>query len=310
MLKLTDKNRSMESDKTNRKRIEKIRWVTGIGSVINLALSGLKLFIGITGKSSALTADGIHSLSDLSTDVIVIFGTSLANRPIDKTHDYGHGKFETIASMLIGFILFAVGIGILKNGIEKALLIIKGAKTLPIQVDTLIIAGLSVILKELLYRYTNKWGRLLNSSALKANAIHHRTDALSSIGVSMGLAGAILLGGKWQILDPIAAIAVGLFIFKSTFSIVKENLEELTEISLDEKDEESIIRLIKGVKGVQNPHNLKTRRIGNNIAIDIHIRVDKNLTVEEGHRIATEVENTLKREYGKETHISVHIEPN
>ncbi len=310
MLKLTDKNRSMESDKTNRKRIEKIRWVTGIGSVINLALSGLKLFIGITGKSSALTADGIHSLSDLSTDVIVIFGTSLANRPIDKTHDYGHGKFETIASMLIGFILFAVGIGILKNGIEKALLIIKGAKTLPIQVDTLIIAGLSVILKELLYRYTNKWGRLLNSSALKANAIHHRTDALSSIGVSMGLAGAILLGGKWQILDPIAAIAVGLFILKSTFSIVKENLEELTEISLDEKDEESIIRLIKGVKGVQNPHNLKTRRIGNNIAIDIHIRVDKNLTVEEGHRIATEVENTLKREYGKETHISVHIEPN
>ncbi len=310
MLKFTDKNRSMESDKTNRKRIEKIRWVTGIGSVINLALSGLKLFIGITGKSSALTADGIHSLSDLSTDVIVIFGTSLANRPIDKTHDYGHGKFETIASMLIGFILFAVGIGILKNGIEKALLIIKGAKTLPIQVDTLIIAGLSVILKELLYRYTNKWGRLLNSSALKANAIHHRTDALSSIGVSMGLAGAILLGGKWQILDPIAAIAVGLFILKSTFSIVKENLEELTEISLDEKDEESIIRLIKGVKGVQNPHNLKTRRIGNNIAIDIHIRVDKNLTVEEGHRIATEVENTLKREYGKETHISVHIEPN
>ncbi len=294
---------------SNNLRVKKIKQVTILGSVINILLSGLKFVAGIMGHSNALIADGVHSLSDLSTDIVVIFGVSLANRPKDKTHDYGHGKFETIASLLIGLALLAVGIGILREGVGEIIYLIKGGTVKRVESITLVIAILSVFAKELLYRYSYMWGKKLESGALRANALHHRSDALSSVGVAIGLTGAIFLGDKWQILDPIAATIVGLFVIKSGISIAKENLKELTETSLDETVEEEILSVVRGIQGVYEPHNLKTRRIGKNIAIDVHIRVNKNLNIDEGHRIATEVENQLKAHYGNDTVISVHIEP-
>ncbi len=298
-----------KQQESNNLRVRKIKEVTIIGSVINILLSGLKFAAGIVGHSNALIADGVHSLSDLSTDIVVIFGVSLANRPKDKTHDYGHGKFETIASLLIGLALLAVGIGILKEGIGEIIYLLKGGKVKRIEDITLVIALTSILAKELLYRYSYLWSKKLESGALKANALHHRSDALSSVGVAIGLAGAIFLGKKWQILDPIAATIVGIFVIKSGVFIVKENIEELTEGSLDEETEREILSIIREIDGVYEPHNLKTRRIGKNIAIDVHIRVNKNLNIDEGHRIATEVENKLRTHYGNETLISVHIEP-
>ncbi len=283
--------------------------ITIVGSVVNFILMAFKLVSGILGGSTAMVADAIHSLSDFATDIVVLVTMGITKIPQDSNHDYGHGKFETLASFIIGVSLLFVGIGIGWNGVKSVLEVLNG-KTLPSpHYIALIAASVSIIVKEILYRWTVKVGKRINSQAVIANAWHHRSDALSSIGTLIGIGGAIILGSKWTILDLIAGVVVSVFIIKVAIQISLESINQLLECSLTLEEKEKLLKLINSVEGVKDPHRLKTRKIGNNIAVDIHIRVNPRLTVSESHSIATQIENKIIEEYGNESFILVHVEP-
>ncbi|HUX14211.1 MAG TPA: cation diffusion facilitator family transporter, partial [Spirochaetia bacterium] len=283
--------------------------VTAVGSVVNLALTAVKLAAGILGHSQAMIADAVHSLSDFATDIVVIVGVFAGARPKDRSHKYGHGKFETLATTIVGLALVAVGLGILWTGATAIWHFFHGVKLGEPALFPLIMAIVSIITKEVLYRYTMVMAKRLGSQAMVANAWHHRSDALSSIGAGLGIAGAIFLGEHWRILDPIAAIVVSAFVLKVGVEISRRGLNELMEASLDEETERKIFAIVSSVAGVREPHNLRTRALGNNIAVDIHVRVDRDLSVVEGHAIANLVETRLRDTFGSDMHLSVHVEP-
>jgi cation diffusion facilitator family transporter len=283
--------------------------VTKVGIYANIFLVLLKFAAGIWGRSSALVADAIHSLSDFASDILVIAGIRLAEKPADKTHKYGHGKFETLSAIFLSFILILTGIGLFAAGADKTIKFLNGgALTKPGWV-AVFAAFFSIGVKEFLYHYTVRVGRAINSQSVVANAIHHRSDALSSIGALLGVGGAVILGHKWVILDPLASIFVSFFIIKVSIKILRKTLNELLEASLGEKIENEILRIAAGVQGAQNPHNLKTRSIGSYVALDIHIEVDNSLCIKEAHDISSELEKKLKERFGSASFISVHIEP-
>jgi len=283
--------------------------VTAVGSAVNLVLTAVKLAAGFLGHSQAMIADAVHSLSDFATDIVVIFGLFAGSRPKDRSHRYGHGKFETLATTIVGLALIAVGIGILVTGARDIWGFFHGKTLGEPGFFPLIMAGVSIATKEALYRWTVVMAKKFNSQAMVANAWHHRSDALSSVGAGLGIAGAIFLGRRWHILDPIAAIVVSGFILRVGIQIIRKGIAELMESSLDEETERKILDIVEGVSGVRKPHNLKTRALGNSIAVDIHIRVEQNLSVIDGHSIANEVETRLRGQFGEEMHISVHVEP-
>ena len=293
----------------NTNRIKTIRNVTLIGSLVNLLLTVGKIIAGIIGKSSAMIADGVHSLSDLVTDIIVLIFIRISGKERDKNHQYGHGKYETFATMLISFALMIVGAGILWTGGKKVLDSINGVVIEQPGYIALYAALISIVAKEGLYWYSKLIGVKVNSQALIANAWHHRSDAFSSIGTALGISGAILLGEKWRVLDPIAGIIVSFFILKVAWDIANPSIKELLESALPEETENDIIEIIKNTPGVKGLHNLKTRKIGAIFAIEVHIKVDKNLTVESSHQIATQIEKTLRGNLGNQSHIGIHIEP-
>lgn len=296
----------MKSTESRQKSIYKVTW---IGSLVNFLLLAFKFAAGILGHSAALVADAVHSLSDFATDIIVIVFVRISGKPEDEDHKYGHGKYETLATAAIGLILFAVGIGILVNGATSVGDFLKG-KVLPApSIVALIVAAISIILKEILYRYTINEGKKLNSQAVIANAWHHRSDAFSSIGTFIGIGGAIFLGEKWRILDPIAAIVVSGFIMKVAIDLLKPCIDELLERSLPAETEQKILELITSFPEVSSPHHLRTRRIGNHFAIEVHIRMDGQTTLEMAHHTATLIERRIKEEFGPETHIGIHMEP-
>ena len=291
---------------TREKSIYKVTW---IGSVVNFLLLVFKFVAGVLGHSSALVADAVHSLSDFVTDIIVIVFVKISGKPEDKDHRYGHGKYETLATALIGLALFAMGVGLLVGGATKVSEVLKGA-TLPApSMIALVAAAVSIISKEILYRYTVIVGKRLNSQAVIANAWHHRSDAFSSIGTLVGIGGAIFLGERWRILDPIAAIVVSAFIIKVSIDLIKPAVEELLERSLPEEIEKQILNIIESYPEVSSPHHLRTRRIGNHIAIEIHLRMDGQTTLENAHTVASMVEKRLKEEFGPDTHVGIHMEP-
>lgn len=290
-------------------REKSIYRITWIGSIVNFVLLVFKFIAGILGHSSALVADAVHSLSDFITDIIVIMFVRISGKPEDDDHRYGHGKYETLATALIGIALFAVGIGLLVGGATKVADVINGA-ILPVpSIIALIAAAISIVSKEILYRYTVRVGIKLNSQAVVANAWHHRSDAFSSIGTLIGISGAIFLGEKWRILDPIAAIVVSAFIIKVAIDLVKPCVDELLERSLPAETEKQILDIIATFPEVSSPHHLRTRRIGNHIAIEVHLRMDGLTTLEEAHAAATNVEKRLKEEFGSDTHVGIHMEP-
>ena len=297
---MTDKNDSREKS---------IYRVTITGSIVNFLLLSIKFIAGILGHSSALVADAVHSLSDFVTDVIVGIFVKISGKPEDEDHRYGHGKFETLATVLIGLALFAVGAGLLVDGATKISEVINGAVLPAPSIVALIAAVISICAKEILYRYTIRVGRKFDSKAVTANAWHHRSDAFSSIGTMVGVGGAIFLGGKWHILDPIAAVVVSAFIIKVAVGLIKPCLDELLERSLPAETEKRILDIIATFPEVTSPHHLRTRRIGNHIAMEVHLRMDGQTTLENAHSIATEVEKRLKEEFGPETHIGIHMEP-
>ena len=290
-------------------RQQDIYKVTIWGSIVNFILLIFKFVAGVLGHSSAMVADAIHSLSDFATDIIVLFFVRISSKPADTTHKYGHGKFETLATEFIGFALLAVGIGILIEGTKNIVAVVRGEVLQAPGVIALLAAAVSIISKEILYQYTVYKGRKINSQAVVANAWHHRSDAFSSIGTLVGIAGAMFLGEKWRVLDPVAAVIVSVFILKVAIDILRNSLEELMEHSLPDAEEEEIKQIILSTNGVESPHHLRTRRIGNRVAIEVHIRMNGDMTLTKAHQITTEVEQQLKLRFGENTHIGIHTEP-
>ena len=296
-------------DKEEVAREKGIYRVTIVGSVVNFLLLLFKFFAGIMGHSAAMLADAVHSLSDFVTDIIVIVFVRISSKPEDEGHDYGHGKYETLATAIIGIILLGVGFGIFWNGASSIYRFLHGGSLQEPGMLALIAALVSVAFKEALYRYTVFKGKRLNSQAVVANAWHHRSDALSSIGTAIGIGGAILLGNHWRVLDPIAAVVVSFFIMKVAVKLLIPCEDELLEKSLPADVENEIQKIILSFPGVSSPHHLRTRRIGNYYAIEVHVRMDGKITLEEAHRTATAIENTLKEQFGKGTHVGIHVEP-
>ena len=290
-------------------RNRQIYKVTLVGGLINVALLVFKFVAGIVGHSAAMVADAVHSFSDFLTDIIVIVFVHISGKPKDKSHDYGHGKYETLAMTIIGVALLAVALGIVYGGIVKIVAWANGEVLQAPGTLALWAALLSIVLKEGTFRYSMREARRLNSQAIEANAWHHRSDALSSIGTAIGIGGAIFLGQRWTVLDPIASVVVGLFIIKVSFALLRDGIGDLMEQSLPDEVEQEILQLAASVEGVAEPHELCTRRIGNHYAIELHILMDGNITLSKAHDKATEVEDLLKKHYGEETHIAVHVEP-
>jgi cation diffusion facilitator family transporter len=290
-------------------RADKAGRVTWVGFFLNLLLVAFKLSAGILGHSAAMIADAVHSLSDFATDIVVLVSFRVIRKPVDKGHDYGHGKFETLATAIIGIVLLFVGAGILWSGAHRIYDSLTGTVLRRPGTIALVAAVLSIVSKEWLYRYTAKVGREIDSQAVIANAWHHRSDAFSSIGTTLGIGGAILFGDRWHVLDPVAAVVVSFFIIKVAVSISAGSIRDLTEGSLDDELEEEILAMVGNVEGVAESHGLRTRRVGNTVAIELHILVDKNLTVLEGHNIASKVETAVRDRFGQEAFVSVHVEP-
>lgn len=291
---------------TREREIQKVTLVGGAG---NVALMIFKLIAGILGHSSAMIADAVHSSSDFVTDIIVLVFVSVSAKPQDRSHDYGHGKFETIATFFIGLALVVAAVGIIVSGVLALIDWAGGADLEAPGQLALWAALLSIAVKEVLYQYTAYEGKKLNSQAVVANAWHHRSDALSSIAAAIGIGGAILLGDRWTVLDPIASIVVGLFLVKVAAGLLRTSIGELTEGSLPEDTEREIEEIITSFPGVSEPHNLRTRRIGNRIAIEAHIRMDGSVSLLKAHDLTSQVERKLKERFGDDTHITLHMEP-
>lgn len=283
--------------------------VTIIGSAVNVALTAFKFIAGILGNSAAMVADAVHSLSDLLTDFIVLAFVRISSRPSDKGHDFGHGKYETLASTLIGLVLLGVAAGIIVSGIRKVIAWAGGEQLCAPGMLAFWAAVISIILKEAVFRYSVFEGRRLDSGAVIANAWHHRSDALSSVGTAIGVGAASILGGRWTVLDPVAGIIVGAFIAKVAADLLKDGISELMEASLPDETEEEIMHIVAAVPDVIDPHELRTRRVGKTCAIDIHVRMDGNMTLSESHARADKIEGALKARFGEDTIVSVHMEP-
>ena len=283
--------------------------MTLVGGVVNVVLLVFKFVAGIVGHSAAMVADAVHSLSDFVTDIIVLVFVRISSKPVDKSHDYGHGKYETLAMTIIGMALLVVAIGIVYNGMTKIVAWLEGQPLEAPGMLALWAALLSIVLKEAVYRYSMVKARQLDSQALEANAWHHRSDALSSIGTAVGIGGAILLGQRWTVLDPVASVIVGLFIVKVAIDLLRDGIGDLMEHSLPDEIENEILRLAGSVEGIAEPHDLRTRRIGNHYAIELHILMDGDTSLSKAHEKASEVEELLRHQYGDETHVVVHVEP-
>lgn len=283
--------------------------VTIAGSIINILLLAFKFAAGILGHSAAMIADAIHSLTDFVTDAIVLIFVRLGSKPTDRDHDYGHGKYETLASAIIGVSLLVVGMMICYSGVTKTYHAMCGEPLQQPGFIALVAAVASVVLKEWAYRFTVRVGRRCHSEAVVANAWHHRSDALSSVGTTVGIGGAIILGEKWAVLDPLTAIVVSFFIMKAAWSVLSKAVDELTDGSLPKETEDEIESIVSEDKEVSVVHNLCTRRIGNRIAIEMHVRMPGETSLYEAHHHATEIEHRLKQRFGADTHISIHLEP-
>ena len=290
-------------------RNKEIYKVTLVGGAVNVILLLFKFVAGIVAHSAAMVADAVHSLSDFVTDIIVLVFVHISGKPEDKDHEYGHAKYETLAMTIIGVALLLVAVGIVYNGLTKIIVWAQGGVLKAPGMLALWAALLSVLLKEAVYHYSMAKARKLNSQAVEANAWHHRSDALSSIGTAIGIGGAIFLGQRWAVLDPVASIVVGVFIIKVSVELLRNGIGDLMEHSLPEEVENEILRLAASVPGVVEPHELRTRRLGNHYAIELHILMDGNITLCEAHDKASEVEEILRAHYGSETHIAVHVEP-
>jgi len=291
----------------NRER--EIYKVTLVGSAVNVLLTVFKFVAGIVGHSAAMTADAVHSFSDLLTDAVILFFVRISSKPEDRDHEYGHGKYETLATTIIGIALAAVSVSLGWKAVEALLFWYSGDSLPAPGMLALWAAVVSIVLKELVYRYTVHRGHVLNSPAVEANAWHHRSDALSSLGTLAGIGGAILLGDRWTVLDPLAGLVVSLFILRVACKLLKGSFNELLEASLPDEVEREILKVVNSFPDVSDPHHLRTRRIGSRYAIELHIRMDGTMPLADSHARTCEIERALKARFGERTHITLHVEP-
>lgn len=290
-------------------RENKIIRVTMIGSIVNVILLALKFIAGFLGHSSAMIADAFHSLSDFLSDIIILVFVKISGKPEDTDHAYGHGKYETLASVIVGVMLTFVGIALAYDGIIKIISFAKGDPLEMPNMWALWAAIVSIILKEGLYQYTVRIGRKLESSALTANAWHHRSDSYTSIAALIGIGGAMLLGKNWVVLDPLASVIVSFFIIVASFSLMKPALNELLEKSLPDDEVAEIGEIVSSYPGVKAFHHLRTRRVGHGRAIEIHVKMSPELTLKAAHDIASGIERKIIQKFGPDTHVGIHMEP-
>ena len=293
-----------------KEREKKIYRVTLMGSVVNVILLVFKFIAGILGGSAAMIADAVHSLSDFLTDIVVIAFVRISSKPEDEDHDYGHGKYETLATSIIGLALLMVGLYIFYNGARQIWDVMHGAEIEQPGLVALIAAIVSILLKEWTYRFTVSVGKKVESQAVIANAWHHRSDALSSIGTAIGIGGAILLGKGWAVLDPVAALVVSVFIVKTALGLLSTSSGELLEKSLPKEVEKKIVDIVESEPEVSEVHHLCTRRIGSNIAIEMHIRMPGEISLKDSHTRASNIERKLRQHFGEHTHINLHVNLN
>ncbi len=290
-------------------REKEIVHITLWGSAVNIALTVLKFVAGILGCSAAMIADAVHSLSDLLTDFVVLLFVKISNRPADSEHPYGHGKYETLATSIVAIALFAAGGVLLAEGIEKMIASLRG-ETLNVPGQIALWAALiSIVAKELIYQLTMRVARRVDSTALEANAWHHRTDALSSVATAIGIGGSLLLGGKWAILDPLAAALVSIFILIAAVKLLHGAIQELLEKRLPEEVEKQIGDIVAEDSEMSELHQLRTRRVGHVYSIEMHLRMHGNVSLYEAHRHTMLLEQRLRERFGQDTLISIHLEP-
>lgn len=290
-------------------RTSKVTFVTLVGSVVNIVLTVFKILAGVMGRSTAMIADGIHSLSDLLSDIIVIVFVKISSKERDKNHDYGHGKFETFATLIISLMLIVVAANLMSGGIGKIKAILGGAQVSSPGMIAFWAAVASIVFKEALYHYTIIQGKALNSPMMIANAWHHRSDAMSSIGSLIGIGGAIFLGNKFVILDPVTGCVISIFIFVMAVRMSVPAIKELLDVSLPDEVEDRIEATAKTIPGVIELHELKTRREGPGIIMEGHLVLHSDISLKEAHNISKKVEESLRKEFGPETQISLHLEP-
>ena len=295
-----------QAEHINNNRQEKSCTLTGLAC--DVVLSALKILAGFIGHSSAILADGIHSISDTVTDTLVYAMVRLSGKGPDERYRYGRGKYETLAAFLISIILVVVAIGLMIDGVKDVWAAFNGA-TLerPLNI-ALIVAIIAIAVKEGLYHYTRHVGKKTGSAALKAYAWHHRADALSTVATLAGVAGAMFLGERWRVLDPLAAIAVSVLILVMAYRLGKPAAEELLEVSLPPDEQDKIADIVNSTDGVKAFHNLRTRRNGNLRVVDLHIKVDGDLTVARSHAITRDIERRLGDALG-EVMTNIHVEP-
>lgn len=289
--------------------VRKARHVTWVGFWVNATLGAGKIAAGIAGRSGAMIADGVHSLSDFVTDVIVLVFVSLSRRRDDASHQYGHGKYETFATMLIALALLAVGVLLFMDGAEKVWRMLNGEILPRPEWIALVAVIVSIVAKEWLFRYTLACGKKIRSGAVIANAWHHRSDALSSLATLFGVAGAMFLGTQWRVLDPLAAMLVSVFIVIVSFQIGMPSVRELLEASLPADICSGMWTVIRETPGVKAFHHFRSRRNGNRIIISFHIKVDPHISVVQGHDIADNTERRLREAYSDEMIVNIHVEP-
>ena len=281
---------------------------TLLGMACDVCLSAVKIATGILGHSSAILADGIHSIGDTVTDGLVYAMVRLSGKGVDERYRYGRGKYETLAAFLISIILVIVALGLMVDGIQDVWTAIQGeALTRPHNL-ALLVGIIAVIVKEGLYHYTRMKGKKTGSTALAAYAWHHRADALSTAATLLGVAGAMFLGERWRVLDPIAAIAVSVLILVLAYRMGRPAVEELLEVSLPREEQDKIASIVTGTPGVKAFHNLRTRRNGSLRVVDMHIKVDGGLSVNESHSITRSIERQLSDALG-EVMTNIHVEP-
>jgi cation diffusion facilitator family transporter len=284
-------------------------FVTLVGLWVNLVLTVGKYAAGIWGHSGAMIADATHSLSDLLTDFAVLLGLRYTSKPADEDHAYGHGRIETLVAALCGLVLLMVGLGVFVEGSASIMRVVEG-QTLPRPGGVALWAALiSIFSQEALFRYTFAVGRKLESASLKANAWHHRTDAMSSVGALLGIGGGFVGGGKWTILDPVAAVLVSVFILYAAVSIFWNSIEEVLDTSLAPSQVDAIKEAALEFPEIFDIHKIRTRRIGFYVAVEAHIVMDGRLTLEWAHDVATALECKLENLLGRNALITLHAEP-
>lgn len=284
------------------------RRVTWVGFWVNAVLAAVKIAAGIAGRSSALVADGVHSLSDFATDLVVIVMLGVSRRSEDENYTYGHGKYETLGTLVIAVLLMCVGVMMFYDGLAGVIRAAGGELPPRPGMVTLVVAILSIVSKEWLFHYTRRWGERIGSAAVVANAWHHRSDAVSSVATLLGVAGAMWLGHRWTVLDPLAAMLVSVFVAAVGFRLAAPTMKELLEVSLPAAVVTDMKQVVASTPGVVAFHHFRSRRNGTRMIVDLHIKVDPDITVSRAHDIATDVETRLRDKFG-DVLANTHIEP-